>query len=276
MRLRWLIPHRFTTAFSTTLSAIVKTSVKAPFVTACLLLSVFATGSLSAQKPGNAPNPPAPPSDRPTQEMDNAIFNYTRLEIDAARPGGSTESSVAGEGWVGTDFNRIWWKASGRREGGILSDAEAQVMYGRYIRPYTDFQVGVRRTFRPGGENYAVVALQALVPYMFEAAGELFVSDRGRLSGRAEAGYELLWTNRLISRPGVSVDLFASPDPALGQPAGVGDVEVRLPTRYEISRQFAPYVEVRHNRRTGSSEALAQNGGGGSGWSLRGGLRLVF
>lgn len=245
---------------------------------ALLIAGAAPPAALGAQATGGNPSPPAPPSDRPTQEMDNAIFYYNRFELDAARPGGSTEASLNAEGWVGTDFNRVWWKASGQNEGGSTSDAEAQVMYGRYIRSFTDLQVGVRRTFRPGGETYGVVALQALVPYLFEASGALFVSDRGRLSGRGEAAYELLWTNRLISRPALSVDLFASPDPALGQPAGIGEVEARFPTRYEFSRNVAPYIELRHTRRTGSSEALARNAGAtaGSGWSLRGGLWLLF
>lgn len=262
--------------FNAILDSALNTMRQPALAAALLVVCVTGTTRLGAQATGGKQSPPAPPSDRPTQEMDNAIFNYSRFEIDAARPGGSTETSVNAEGWVGTDFNRIWWRASGERDGGRTSDAEAQVMYGRYIQPYTDLQVGLRRTFRPGGENYGVVALQALVPYMFEATGELFVSDRGRLSGRAEAGYELLWTNRLISRPALSVDLFASRDAALGQPAGIGNVEARFPTRYEFSRNFAPYIEIRRDRRTGYSATLAQDGGAASGWSLRGGLWLIF
>lgn len=215
-------------------------------------------------------------SDRPTQENDNAIFDYTRLELDAARRGGSGEQSWTGEGWIGTDFNRVWWKTQGDREGNTLSGAEAQLLYGRYVRPFWDMQIGYRRVIRPAGENFLVLAMQGVAPYRFEVDGSAFVSEHGRLSGRGEVDYELLWTNRLISRPGVTADVFATRDPILGQAAGIGDVEVRLPTRYEFSRQFAPYVELRHDRRSGGAAALARGAGAPSGWSLRGGVWLIF
>jgi len=215
-------------------------------------------------------------SERPTQENDNAVFDYTRLELDAGRRSGSGEQSWTGEGWVGTDFNRVWWKTQGGREGSTLSAAEAQVLYGRYVQPFWDMQIGYRRVIRPAGENFLVLAMQGIAPYRFEVNGSAFVSDHGRLSGRAEVDYELLWTNRLISRPGVTADVFATRDPTLQQAAGIGDVEIRFPTRYEFSRQFAPYVEVRHSRRSGGTAALTRSTGSASGWSLHGGLWLIF
>lgn len=221
-------------------------------------------------------SPPAPPSSRPTQENDNAIFNATRLELDGARARGTTVGSWDGEGWVGTDFTRFWWKTQGEQEGSRLSDAEVQALYSRYVAMFWDFQAGVRHTFRPGGENYLVIGMEGLAPYRFELDGQLFVSDRGRLSARGKAEYELLWTNHLISRPGITANVYASPDVPLGERAGLGEVELRFPTRYEFSRNVAPYVEARYTRRSGGADSLAAAGGVGSGWTLRGGLWLLF
>ncbi len=228
----------------------------------------------------------------PTQEHDNAVFKYTQLEFDAAHGRSSVESSFAGEGWVGTDYNRIWWQTAAERQGGRLDNADIQLLYGRYVRPFWDAQIGYRRVFRPGGGNYLVAGFQGLAPYRFEIAAWSALSDRGRVSFRGETAYELLWTQRLISRPALSADIFTSSDPAYGQRgAGLGDVEVRFPTRYEFTRQFAPYAEVRYTRRTPGEEALSRGAAGGaaggavvdagvgapaSRWTLRGGLRLVF
>ncbi|MGI8509244.1 MAG: copper resistance protein B [Gemmatimonadaceae bacterium] len=225
-----------------------------------------------------------PSAGLPIQEHDDAVYQYTQLELDAARSRGSVEGTIAGEGWVGTDFNRLWWQTAAEREGGRLDNAAIQLLYGRYVRQFWDAQIGYRRVFRPGGGNYLVAGFQGLAPYRFEVAAWGALSDRGRVSFRGEAAYELLWTQRLISRPALSADIFTSSDPAYGQRgAGLGDVEVRLPTRYEFSRQFAPYAEVRYTRRTPGEEALSRgadvgaNGGApASNWTLRGGLWLVF
>ena len=49
-------------------------------------------------------------------------------------------------GWYGGDYNRLWvktegnWRTSGERGG----EAEVQLLYGRLIAPFWDFQVGLR------------------------------------------------------------------------------------------------------------------------------------
>lgn len=221
------------------------------------------------------------PSDGlPIQEHDDAVYEYTLLEGDVVPRRGATAASLAGEGWVGTDYNRVWWRGSAEREGGRVDNADVQLLYGRYVRPFWDAQIGYRRVIRPGGGNYLVAGFQGLAPYRFEVAAWGAVSDRGRVSFRGETAYELLWTQRLISRPAIAADVFTSADPAYGQRgAGLGDVELRLPTRYEFSRQFAPYVEARYTRRT-PGEAAASAAGTAAvpvpRWTLRAGVWLVF
>lgn len=249
------------------------TSARVAIITTlCVVCGVWPLRAAFAQQ--------VPNDGLPIQEHDNALYQYTNLELDAARKRGTTEGSVAGEGWVGTDYNRVWWQAAAEREGDRLDNADLQLLYGRYVRPFWDAQVGYRRVFRPSGGNYVVAGFQGLAPYRFEVAAWGALSDRGRLSFRGETAYELLWTQRLISRPALSADVFTSSDPAYGQRgAGLGDAEVRLPTRYEFSRQFAPYAELRYTRRTPGEQALSRKDGVGastSGWTLRGGLWFVF
>lgn len=240
---------------------------------AAALLTALAAVPVAAQQS----SPAAPPSSRPTQENDNAIFNATRLELDGARSGGTMVGSWDGEGWIGTDFTRFWWKTQGEQEGSRLGTAEVQALYSRYVAMFWDFQAGVRHTFRPGGENYLVVGMEGLAPYRFEVDGQLFLSQHGRLSGRGKVDYELLWTNHLISRPGITANVYAGRDVAAAEPGGIGEVELRFPTRYEITRQFAPYVEARYTRAGGRLlPATAATNAVGSGWTLRGGVWLLF
>lgn len=240
-------------------------------VLACAMVALLPVRAAQAQQ--------VPNDGLPIQEHDNAIFEYTQLEGDLALHRGATAGSLNGEGWVGTDYSRLWWRGTAEREAGQLDNTDVQLLYGRYMRPFWDGQIGYRHVFRPRGGNYLVAGFQGLAPYRFEVAAWGAVSDRGRVSFRGETAYELLWTQRLISRPALSADVFTSSDLAYGQRgAGLGDVELRLPTRYEFSRQFAPYVEARYTRRTLGEETV---GAGSSAvrtpaWSLRAGLWLVF
>ena len=238
-----------------------------PWRLATILLFVVAvatTGSAQA------------PAGRPLPDDDHAVFKYLRLETDAGRSrGGPGEAAWNSEGWIGTDMNRAWWRTSGEVERGHATDAEAQLTYGRYVTPFWDALIGYRRVIRPRGGDYLVLGMQGLAPYRFEVAANLFIADRGRLSARTELDYELLWTQRLISRPGIAVDWLAAPDAALGQSAGIGDTELRFPTRYELSRRLAPYVEVRRTRRAGTRARLASEDSALP-WSLRAGVWLLY
>ena len=210
-------------------------------------------------------------------EHDSQIFSLSRFQIDAARVDGAFVGSWAGEGWVGNDFDRLWWNTEGERVGGTVADAQLSAMYGHYISPYWDFVVGYRRDFRPVGVNYLTAGIRGLAPYWFDVDARLSLSDRGKLSATTEVATDLLLTQRLITRPEFEFDWPLMSDPVRGLRPGLGDASVGIATRYEFRREFAPYVDIRWGRRAGDS----QTGEPASehdvtGWTIRGGLWLIF
>ena len=50
------------------------------------------------------------------------------------------------EGWYGGDYNRIWFKSEGQRDTAFKADYDVdfQLLYGRFIQKYYDFQMGRR------------------------------------------------------------------------------------------------------------------------------------
>ncbi|MBU0799774.1 MAG: copper resistance protein B, partial [Alphaproteobacteria bacterium] len=66
----------------------------------------------------------------------------------------------------------------------------------------------------------------------------------GDLTARVEAEYDQRITQRLILQPRVEVEASASDVPELGLGSGLTHVEAGLRLRYEIIREFAPYVGV--------------------------------
>lgn len=150
------------------------------------------------------------------------------------------------QGWYGGDINRFWWKSEGEGDiGGELERGEIEALYSRAFTPYFDFQAGVRQRYTPEADRTdLVVGVQGLAPYWFEVDVAAFLSNEGELSARAEAEYDLRLTQRLILQPRAEVDFSAEDVPELAIGSGVTSAELGVRLRYEIRREFAPYVGV--------------------------------
>ncbi len=150
------------------------------------------------------------------------------------------------QGWYGGDIHRFWWKSEGEGAfNGELETAEIEALYSRAFTPYFDFQAGVRQRYTPDADRTdLVVGVQGLAPYWFEVDVAAFLSNEGEFSARAEAEYDLRLTQRLILQPRAEINLSAEDVPELAIGSGVTSAELGVRLRYEIRREFAPYVGV--------------------------------
>ena len=171
-----------------------------------------------------------------------------------SRAGGDDGYRWEGEAWFGGDINRLVIKTEGEgsgREG--LGAAEAQGLYSHAISPYFDFQAGVRQDFQPRARTYATVGVEGLLPYWFDVEAALFLSDKGELLARAEGSYDLRLTQRWILQPRAELNFAAQDTPETFTGSGLSNAELGLRLRYEIRREFAPYVGVSYDRRFGKT-----------------------
>lgn len=170
-------------------------------------------------------------------------------------------------GWIGADVNRVWLKADGEHGTGAGGgETELQALYGKLIAPYWDAQVGVRFDAHYGEEETATRAflalgLQGLAPYWFELEPAVFLSQHGDLSASLTASYELLFTQRLIVEPRVEASAALQEVEDFGVGRGLNDIEFGLRARYELRREFAPYVGFVWARRVGGTADLAHAAG---------------
>lgn len=229
---------------------------------------------------GDAPAPP-PPSDHyadrlfPKAEMDRArdksmreqggrtvyqvMFNLAEYQARAGRDGYRWD----GEAFVGGDINRLWLKSEGEGAfGDRLESAEVQALYSRAIGPYFNLQAGVRQDFGQGpNRTYATVGFEGLAPYMFEVEGALFLSNKGDLLARLGGYYDQRITQRLVLQPRVELNLSAQDVPENRLGSGLTNAELGLRLRYEITRQFAPYIGVSYDAKTGRTADFARAAG---------------
>ena len=175
---------------------------------------------------------------------------------------GSDPWVLEGQAWIGKDLQKLWIKAEVEKVNSETEEAELQALYSHAIAPYWDLQFGLRQDFQPSpSRSWAVFGIQGLAPYFFEVDTALFIGESGRSGLRFEAEYELLFTQRLILTPEIEVNFYGKNDKALGIGSGLSDVEAGLRLRYEIRREFAPYIGVNWNKSFGNTADFARDEG---------------
>jgi copper resistance protein B len=210
-----------------------------------------------------------------SQEPDNAIYHFSLLDVDAARSSGPAVGRWSGAGWIGTDFDRLWWSTEGEGLDGEFDDVEAQALYGRYVRRFWDLVAGYRQDFQSTTQGYLAFGIMGLAPYWFEVSALGFVSQRGKPSIRFEADLDLYVTQRLVLTPDTEVEWLITSDDALDLAAGFADVEFGLRARYELRRKFAPYVDFRWVSER-APRTLDPQDISAEGFRLGLGLRLIY
>lgn len=163
------------------------------------------------------------------------------------------------QGWYGGDIDKFVLKSEGEGEfGGEVEDAEIQALWGHAIGPFFDLQAGARIDLEPDTRSHLVLGVQGLAPYMWHVGGALFLSDRGYLTARIEGEYDQKITQALILQPRVEVELSAQDIPERAIGAGLTKIEPGLRLRYEIAREFAPYIGVEYEAKLGETADIAR------------------
>lgn len=245
---------------------------------------------------GNAPPPPVPAANAadavygtPAMEMGRhhlqeghggqklaqILLNVAEAQFRKGRDGFEWD----GEGWYGGDINRLWLKSEGEGAFGHSPEkAEIQALYSRAIDPYFNIQGGLRYDFKPNPSRvYAVAGFEGLAPSFFEVEGALFLSNKGELMARLEGYYDQRITQRLIFQPRAELNFAAQSSREIGVGKGLTDAELGLRLRYDIRREFAPYVGVQYRRAFGDTRRYLRDEGEKAGdWSVLTGIRMWF
>lgn len=183
------------------------------------------------------------------------------------------------QGWYGSDLNKLWIKTEGEysETRSEFEDAELELLWSRAITPFFDFQLGLRHDFEPTSLSHAVIGIQGLAPYWFEVDAAAYLSEDGDLTAGVEAEYEWLFTQRLILqwRGELHAAFGDIPERQLG--AGFTGLDLGLRLRYEMAREFAPYLGFEYSKALGQTADLVEAAGSDNDdFSVIAGVRFWF
>lgn len=213
-------------------------------------------------------------------DMQHASARYSR--VDLHRLEGWDGDHARGAAWdasasTGGDIHRLWLRSSGERAGGRTMASTVELQLSRAVARWWDLVAGVRHDIRPGkARTRAALGVQGIAPYMFEVSAIAYLGEGGP-SAELEAEYDMRFSNRLVLQPSLEVELNARDDPGRGIGSGLSKAEAGLRLRYEITRRFAPYLGVVHERAFGSSaRGHAEAGGHARDTRVVAGVRMWF
>jgi len=187
------------------------------------------------------------------------VFRGDRLEYQTGEGNALLLWDV--QAWAGTDYNKIWFKSEGTWliDESKFEEAQTELFYSRSIATFWDLQLGIRHDFEPNPDRtFAALGVEGLAPYWFEVEATAYVSQDGDLSAGFEAEYALLLSQRLILQPRFEISVALQKVEEYGVGQGINDIELGARLRYEIRREFAPYIGVSWSRKFGETADLAR------------------
>lgn len=183
-------------------------------------------------------------------------------QLEIRDDSGESTTVLEGQTWIGKDLNKLWIKLDSDYESSDEYESEVQLLYSKAVAPYWDLQMGLRNDNNPDeNDSYGVLGFQGLAPYYFETDVAAFISEDGDLSARLSFEYELLFTQKLILSPELSMDLYGQDDTENGIGSGLSSSNLGLRLRYEIAREFAPYIGISQDQLYGDSADYAKLAG---------------
>ena len=233
------------------------------------LLLALAPAALAQGSPTTTGGPAQTPEFKHEGMLDRTVRTFLLAELLEVAPR-VDEVPIRADmiGWIGGDIHRIWFKVDGEqstKESG--GEAEFEVNYGRLLTPFWTGLVGARldtRRFAGRDRNTRVLlalGLEGLSQLWLEIEPSVYVSADGDVSGRFSGAFDILLSQRLILSPRVETHFAVQAVPEIGVGSGITDVDLGARLRYEIRREFAPYLGVFWFRRTGATAGIARRAG---------------
>lgn len=193
-----------------------------------------------------------------------------RFERGFKRNRNTTEYDL--QAWYGLDYDRAVLKAEGTHSRGKLQEARTELLWGHAIATYWDTQLGVRYDSGVGPERgWLAFGVQGLAPYWFDVEATGYIGNEGRSALRLAASYDVLLTQKLILQPRVDAEYYSKRDSARELGSGMSNLTAGIRLRYEIKREFAPYVGLEWGKKYGETASFARAAG-----EPTGDTRLVF
>ena len=160
--------------------------------------------------------------------------------------------------WLGDDDLKIRLEFEGDRLDSKATNSEVRAFLSWNIAEFWDLETGARFDNAGGNNTWGLVALHGMLPYFLETTASVFVSGTGDVALRIKHSMDFAVTQDIFISPHAELNAYLRDIPEYEVGAGVSDLEAGLQVRYEITRKFAPYIDVVYERELGETSVIKQ------------------
>ncbi|MCK9621400.1 MAG: copper resistance protein B [Methylobacter sp.] len=194
------------------------------------------------------------PIPRPKMGDEDNFGSLLADRLESVTTRGNTAMTYDWQAWYGQTYNRALIRAEGEIESGKFKDARNELLWAHAITAYLDTQLGVRYDTGKGTDRgWLAFGIQGLLPYWLYVEATAYANEQGRTAFRLETEYDLLLTQKLILQPRIEMNFYSQRDDTRDVSSGLSNIEAGLRLRYEVRREFAPYVGIEWASRFGSA-----------------------
>lgn len=154
--------------------------------------------------------------------------------------------------WAGYDLNKIYIYSEGEKFD-KTTESENQIVWSNAIAPYWDIQYGIGiDKSEENTKKWAVVAFSGMSAYFFETRTAFLVNKNGNIGLRASAENDYLITQRLKIGTSAQISAYSKDDEEYEIQKGLASLSLNVNLKYEIQREFIPYVGIQYNKTFGN------------------------
>jgi copper resistance protein B len=175
---------------------------------------------------------------------------------------GDGEKGAAWDGgfYVGNPMTKLWLKSEGERMEGVTEYADLRLLVSQAISPWWEGVAGLVGQKGIGPDrSFLMLGVQGETPYFFDLQANVLVGNHQQVGLKIELENDLLITNKLILQTRSEMKAWSKADLARDIAAGVSDVGVGMRLRYEIRREFAPYIGFEWSRKIGNTADVVRS-----------------
>ena len=195
-------------------------------------------------------------------EDDPIVTKIMIEQLETRITDGDDPTVLEGTVWIGKDLEKLVIKIDAEQVKNETEELELQALYSRAVDPYWDFQIGIRQDQKPApNKNWLALGFQGVAPYWFEIDSTLFIGEKDQVGLRFTAEYEWMITQRWVLAPEAVINIHSKDEEARGIGSGLSNTQVGLRLRYEVRREFAPYIGINWSNKYGNTATFAKNEG---------------
>ena len=159
--------------------------------------------------------------------------------------------------FIGKDLNKVYFFSEGSSTKSNFDETENALVYSRAISSFWDYQIGLAYdTTQTEEELWFITGFQGLAPYFFETKIDLLINDDKNMGLRVDIDYDFLFTQQVILTPSLETSFYSKNNEKMELGSGLSSTKLGLRLRYEVVREFAPYIGITWNKTYGNTKVF--------------------